>query len=112
QVEPDNVRLAIADGAQQRRVIAQPVDCPAALHVELCHLRIRSGIFIRKDLEADQRISLQLARHVIPVFVEDNLARRKAADKADLHGPLMFKKTKSKKSKSALPGAEQKCDLG
>src|SRR5262249_1102484 len=107
QVEPDNIRLAIADRPQQLRVIAQTIDGPAALHVKLRQLRFRSGILIGQDLQTDQRIGLQLSCYVISVFVEDNLARRKAADKANLHGPL-----KPKKSKSAPQGAARRCGPG
>src|SRR5436190_23073735 len=76
QVEPDHVRLALANGLEQLYWISEAVEVPYPDNVKLRQLRLIFFQLVAEHGHAEQRIVLQLSRYVIPVFIQPPLARR------------------------------------
>jgi hypothetical protein len=69
-------------------VIAEAVFLPAALHFEFGKLSFSPGMFVSKNGQADERISLQLSGNVKPVFIQYRFAGGKTTHKTNFHlGP-------------------------
>ena len=85
EIEPDHVRLAAADLANQSPGVGETVKCPAAHHLVAVEFRLWGIEVVPKNSELESFRVLQLARDVKSVFIKRFAAGRESGYQANLH---------------------------
>jgi hypothetical protein len=85
QVEPDHIRLQLANHLHQANRVSGIVERPAALDGEAIEFGRGSCQFIGQNGQAEKRIAAQLLSNVKPVFAQPSLTGRKGGDQANFH---------------------------